>query len=81
MNRNRFDEIMKYTNCYDSEDAEEGDRCAKIRALAEKLYEHFMKYQPSKKKTDADESKLPHFGSYGASIKQAMHQKPVTYKV
>ena len=44
MTRNRFDEIVKYAYCCDPEEAEEGDRCAKIRPLIDKLNERFMKY-------------------------------------
>ena len=35
-----------------------------------------MKYQPTERKADINESMVPYFGSYGAGIKQAMHQKP-----
>ena len=38
-----------------------------------------MKYRPTEKKADVDESMVPYFGSYGASIKQAMQQKPVHF--
>ena len=79
MTRNRFDEIMKYIYCYDLEEAEECGRCAKIRPLNEKLNERFMKYRPSEKKSDVDESMVPYFGSYGASIELATHQKPVHF--
>ena len=48
---------MKYIYCYDPEEAEEGDRCAKIRPLIEKLNERFMKYRPTEKKADVDESR------------------------
>ena len=51
-----------------------GDRCAKIKPLIEKLNEYFMKYQPTEKKADVDESMVPYFGSYVASIKQALHK-------
>ena len=79
MTRSRFDKIMKYIYFYDPEEAEEGDRYAKIRPLIEKLNERFMKYQTTEKKADVDESMVPCFGIYGASIKKAMHQKPVLF--
>ena len=79
MTRNRFDEIMKYIYCYDPDEADEADKCAKVRPLIEKLNELFMKYRPTEKKADVDESMVPYFGSYGASIKQAMRQKPVRF--
>ena len=64
MTRKRFYEIMKHIYYYDPKEAEEGDRCAKIRTLIEELDERFMKYRPTEKKTDADESMVPYFGSY-----------------
>ena len=79
MTRNRFNEIMKYIYCYDSEEAEEVDTCAKIRPLIEKLNECFMEYQPTEKKTDVDESMVPYICSYGAGVKQAMRQKLVRF--
>ena len=67
MTSNRFDKIMKYVYCYDPEEAEEGDRYAKIRPLIEKLNERFV-YQATEKKADVDESMVPCFGIYGTSI-------------
>ena len=72
MTRNRFDEIMKYIYCYDPDEANENDRCGKIRPIIEKLNELYMKYRPTEKKADVDESIVPYFGSDGASIKLAM---------
>ena len=60
MTRNRFDKIMKCTYCCDPEEAEEGDRCVKIRPFMEKLNKCFMKYQPTEKKADVDGSRLYH---------------------
>ena len=54
-------------------------KCAKIRPLTEKLNERFMKYRPTEKKADVDESMVPYFGSYGASSKQAMCQNLVRF--
>ena len=79
MSRNRFVEIMKYIYCYDPEEAEKIVKLAKIRPFIERLNEQFMKQRATEKKADVDESMVPYFGSYGASIKFAMHQKPVCF--
>ena len=39
------------------------------------LYEVWTYWEKSK--ADVDKSMVPYFGSYGASIKQAMHCKPL----
>ena len=69
MSRNRSDKIIKYRCCYDPEKAEKVVKRAKIRPFIEKRNEQFMKHRPTEKKSNVDESMVPYFGSYGASIK------------
>ena len=73
--RKRFEKNMKYIYCYDPEKAVEGDSCAKIRPLIEKLNECFMKYGPTEEKADVDESMVLYFSCYGARFKPFMPQR------
>ena len=66
---------MKYIYCYDPEKAEEGDSCAKIRPLIEKLNERFMKYGATEEKADVDEFMVLYFSCYGARFKLPMRQR------
>ena len=79
MSRNRFYQITKYIYCYDREEADGGDRCAKIRPIIEKLNELSIKCRLTEKKADVDESIVSYFGTYGASIKKTMHEKSIHF--
>ena len=79
LTRNRFDKIMKCIYCYELKEAVEGDRCVNIRPVIEKMNDCFMTYGPAEKKADVDASMVPYFGSYEASIKQAMCQKLIRF--
>ena len=66
MNRDRFDEMMRYIHVTDNNQLEPDDKMGKVRPLLTHLNERFRIYFPKEKNLSFDEGMIPYYGRHGA---------------